>query len=150
MTEHKIFKPNMLIQNYIKSSWCKNIKTVEDRLPVCQYLKAKGIWAIEIEPSVNFSWYAFGLPVNKNWEPETINTESKLSLSIYNESEFCLNIETEDSKGLKSAKKSITIDDSGDWHEILIDVPVGEIRMILFSGSSATPTYVIKDIVLKY
>lgn len=42
--EHVIFKPEMMLQDYIKSCWCKNIKTIGDKIPVNQILLKRGIF----------------------------------------------------------------------------------------------------------
>ena len=151
MKELKIFKPNILIQNRLSSCWCDNIKTLEDKIPISQFLKNKGIYALEIEPIKDHKeWYCFALPVNKNWDAETIKENTKLCFSIYNESSFNLTVEFETPENKKVGRETLEIDEIGDWNDFSIDVPTGKIRIVLFSGSSATPTYVIKDIVLKY
>jgi len=152
MKEHKIFKPEIMLTDYVKSSWSKNIKTLENKIPVSQFLKHKGIWALEISPQVSLDWYAFGLPVNKNWEPESFEGDAILSFQIYAEGEFELNIFFEDTASVKTDPVTVIVknpNNTDTWDVKEVPISIRAIRMVLFTGAANTPNYVIKDIVIK-
>lgn len=152
MKEYKIFKPELMLSDFLKSSWCKNIKTIESRIPISQFLKARGIWALEISPQAFLDWYAFGLPINKDWKPEKFDNDAILSFQIYSEGQFGLDVSFEDQYNKKTSSIPITIKNLGHidtWDKIEIPIPIRDVRIIFFSGSANTPNYVIKDIVIK-
>lgn len=157
MKEHKIFKPDMVFQDFIKSCWCQNIKTLEGKIPINSFLKEKGIFALDINPNSDSKKevYTFGLPVNKNWEPQVyaVYDNAYLCFEIYSEITFSIDVLFQDSKGNSSSPTKINIgnNDTDKWSEFHIPVTAtNDLRLILFSGSTlTTPNYVIRNIVVK-
>ena len=152
MIEHRIFKPDLLLQDFVNSSWCDNIRTIDGKLPVSTFLKNRGILSLEISPLHEKEWYGFGLPVNKNWEAENFKQTMVLSFSVYSEVNMCFDVIFQNDKNENSKPTIVKIEatsKSHPWHDISVTSPINNIRMVLFSGPAHTPNYVIKDIVLK-
>jgi hypothetical protein len=153
MKEHRIFKPDLMLDDTIKSSWCQNIKTINDKLPINQFLKNKGIFALDIFPISTEQFYVFALPINKNWEAQTFTENINLYFSIFTESPLDLNIIFQDIKEQNTLPVKVIIDskDIDMWKEFTIPVSIKQdLRLVIFSGSAEhTSNYVIRDIVLK-
>ena len=153
MREHKIFKPDLLFQDYIRSAWSQNIKTVEGKIPINSFLKERRIFALDIDPNPKENLYMFALPINKNWEAETFSVDSRLSFEIYSEDQISIDLLFKDSQEHVSPSTKIIIGDHDTdlWKKFSVPILTPkDLRLILFSGSpDNTPNYVIKDIVIE-
>lgn len=150
---HIIFKPEMMFQDYIKSCWSSNIKTINGKIPINKILLAKGIFALDILPEISEEIYCFALPINKNWSSEDFNADSSLCFDLYCEEPLSIDIAFQNSQTKNSQPNKIMIDKSSTDQWISINMPLTikkDVRLILFSGSaSETSNFVIKDIVIQ-
>jgi len=151
MNEYKIFKPDIVFENCLKSSWSQGIKTVGEKIPINIFLKERGVFALDIDPNIEGEIYIFALPVNKSWEASTFDDNSYLSFEIYSEDKISIDLLFQNSSGVDSQPTRIIVDDTDQWKNfrVLVVAPK-DLRLIIFSGSAAnTANYVIKDIVIE-
>ncbi len=150
---HIIFKPEMMFQDYIKSCWSSNIKTINGKIPINKILLNKGIFALDILPDKSEEIYCFALPINKNWTSEDFDVGSRLCFDLYCEEPISIDIAFQNSKTKNSQPNKIMVDKSSTDQWISINMPLAikkDVRLILFSGSASdTSNFVIKDIVIQ-
>lgn len=150
---HIIFKPEMMFQDFIKSCWSSNIKTINGKIPINKILLNKGIFALDILPDKSTEVYCFALPVNKNWEPKKFDKNSILSFDLYCEESLSIDIIFQNSKKKDSNPKKIIVNhyETDKWINLECELCMhDDLRLILFSGTSEnTPNYAIKDIIIK-
>lgn len=153
MKEHKIFKPDIVFHDYVKSSWSQNIREVEHNVPINVFLKERGIFALDIDPHPKEVMYVFGLPVNKGWGAETFDKDSYISFEIYSEEKIEIDLIFQDVDAVDSLHTKVVIDENSVdlWKKFRFPVlTTKNLRLILFSGSAVnTPNYAIKDIVIE-
>ncbi len=153
MKEHKIFKPDIVFQKFIRSCWSQNIRTLEDKIPINTFLKERGIFALDIDPDPKQEVYAFGLPVNKSWEASSFSENSQLFFEVYSETAISISVIFQNVKSENSLPTNIAVgkDDLEVWKGFHIPVLTPEdVRLVLFSGSAInTFNYVIRNIVIE-
>jgi len=152
MKEHKIFKPDIVFQKFIRSCWSQNIRTLEDKIPINTFLKERGIFALDIDPDPKQEVYAFGLPVNKSWEASSFSKDSQLFFKVYSETVMSISVIFQNAKSENSETTNIVVDKDNleVWKEFRIPVLNPEdVRLVLFSGAATTPNYVIRNIVIE-
>lgn len=147
----KIFSPDLMFNNYIKSSWHNNLKTIEDnKIPIQAELKSNGVYAIEIEPKKlnDTNYWALALPLNKYWSDEDVIEYTTLSFDYFSSSNICITFEFKSSSNRMSQK--IQLEHTDEWgnKKILIPGEIESCNMIIFSGSILKTVLLIKNILL--
>jgi len=149
---YKIFCPDLMFNDYVKSSWCTNVEAIEGKLPINKELRNNNIYAIDIKPKKDKEWFAFSLPITKNWKSENLSNLKvpKLNFDIIGCDAFKLNISFVSGTD-EVVKKTVVINisDTENWNNISIPVEIIEnLRMIEFSGSSSVYNFLIKNIAI--
>lgn len=152
-TLKKIFKPDIMFNDFIKSCWCDNLKLNEQKkLTIHKELKLNGIYALNIEPLQDKKYFVFCLPINKNWTNEDLTKwkEPYLCFDIIGCDRFKLNIQIMSDKNDMLQKQDIQISEIEDWNKMEIPlVKNTNAKTVSFSGSSSIANILMKDIVIK-
>lgn len=145
----KIFCPDIMFGNTLRSCWCFNIKTIDDKIPINTTLKDKGIFALDITPENNADWWAFGIPINKNWEPQTLKSDN-LTFEIVSSDSFNLKVAINNTEDQEIFAKEILIDTIEEWTKKTIELTpiLQNARLLLFSGPTTVLEFLIKNIVI--
>ena len=147
MNVRKIFCPDLMFNDYVKASWCDNIETIEKKIPIQKELKQKEVYALDIKPLSEKDWFAFALPVKKDWIEDSFEKMKSpvLSFDIVGCNSFKLNVEM----GLEDdiQKETINIDDTENWNNIKLSINIKRTKLITFSGSvNQIANLLMKDI----
>jgi len=147
----KIFCPDIMLGNCIRSCWSYNIETIEDdKIPVNVQCKAIGTFALDIKPMSNDSYWMFSIPLLKTWEPLDRLTEETLSFELITVKEFTLIVFLSNSNDEKILNEEIKIVDDNEWIPIKISLPstLSDVRLVSFSGPSNISEILVKNIKL--
>ena len=153
----KIFSPDLMFNDFIKTAWHKNVQTVEDnKIPIQQSLKVNGIYAAEIHPVKrdNDIYWAVGFPLNKSWKDEPITSNRTLYFDAVTSCSLTLTVQFQvgqDASGIKH-KEKITIGNIDDWETQSCAIPPDfgdNLRLIIFSGPVSDMIILLKNIYMK-
>ena len=149
----KIFKPDIMFNDFIKSCWCDNVKVNEQKkITIHKELKLNGTYALNIEPLQAKSYFVLCLPINKNWNIEDFTKwkDPYLIFEIIGCDKFKLNIQILSDKNDVLQKQDIHINEIEDWNKIELSlVKNSNVKIVSFSGSSSISNILIKDIIIK-
>ena len=146
----KIFCPDIMFGNCLRSCWCHNIKTVDDgKIPINQVMKSRGEYALDVIPMKDDSYWVFAIPINKNWEPQTLKSDS-LSFEVVSSNVFNLKICIQNSKEEVIFTKEVEILVEDEWCKKKIELtPVlTDARLVSFNGPSEVGEALFKNITL--
>jgi hypothetical protein len=153
----KIFSPDLMFNDFIKTAWHKNIQTVDDnKVPIQQSLKLNGIYAAEIQPIKldRDIYWALGFPLNKSWKNEAIPSNRTLYFDAVTSCSLTLTVQFqvgEDDTCVKHREK-ITIENIDDWKTQTCAIPKNfgdDLRLIIFSGPVSDMFILLKNIYMK-
>lgn len=148
----KIFKPDIMFNDYIKSFWADNIKLNDvKKIPIHKELKLNGVYAINIEPAQDKKYFVLCLPINKNWGNEDLTKwkDPVLKFEIIGCESFKIKVQVMSDKNDVLQKQDVQISEVEDWNKIEVAlVKNANVKLISFSGNSSISNILMKDIVI--
>ena len=156
----KIFKPDAMFNDFIKTCWCDNIRVIEwtnyfdvkeGKIPVHKELKANGVYALSIEPQRQKDYFVVVLPINKTWDSEDFTkwAEPVLTFDIIGCTSFKMSVQIIDDKDAVVQKNEISVAESEQWTPITMHInKINNARMLNIYGSILSLNFLIKDIVI--
>ena len=149
----KVFSPVLMFNSSVKSCWLDNVRSVDGRLPIHEALAAAGQYAIYVEPQTAKAWYAFGLPLRKDWRTLDVSSmrAPQLAFEALAESPLTVRVqlagEGDLRHGLSDALRVESTEDFFRFSLPLSGVPFASAaRMVLFSGGSTSPRWLLRDV----
>ena len=148
----KLFAPDLMLNNYVKSCWHRNIKTNDaKKVPIQEELKVNGIYAIEIEPAqlTNDNYWAIGFPLNSAWEDEEPVAQKRvLSFECVVSTPMVIAVKFQSTDGAEGS--SIVINNTDSWKEYIVDIPKKLIKfnLVVLSGPILDSVLLLKNVVL--
>lgn len=149
MKVKKIFCPDLMFNDYVKSCWVKNVETVEGGIPINKQLREDGEFALDIKPKNEEDYWIVGIPINKTWEPQTLKP-STLKFSIVASDSINLKITINDAKDKEIWSEDCKVDYIEEWVEKAIALPpvLENAKLLLFCGPINMVECLIKDIIM--
>jgi hypothetical protein len=149
----KIFSPDIMFNDSIKTCWTDNIETINRQIPLHKELKLHGIYSLNIKALNQKDYFVFCLPINKNWSNEDLSKWKQpiLCFDIIGCHKFKLSVQLIDDQKVNLFKANIDISETEDWTKIQIPVEIKVVnaRLISFSGPVSADNFLIKSIILK-
>ena len=152
MKKIKIFSPDIMFGDHIKGCWCDNIRTIQDKIPIHKELKEKSVYALDIEPMDSKDWFAFSLPIKKDWSNIDFKSLGKCKLKFETVGCVPINIDVSivNEKNVKVFTESIKATNIDEWNKIEIDIDLDcDGRLLLFTGNVNLFNFIIKDIIIE-
>ena len=149
----KIFKPDIMFNDHIKSCWSDNIKLNDaKKVMLHKELKLNGVYALNIEPMQDKNYFVLCLPVNKNWGPEDLTRwkDPVLCFEATSSEKLKMTVQLSSDKNESIQKQDVYISEDEGWAKVELPlVKTPGVRSISFSGSSAVSNIIMKDIVIR-
>lgn len=149
----KIFSPDVIFSDILKASWCDNIESAGGHLTLHTKLKSQGIFALNIQPLSNKSYFVFCLPLNKDWKAEDISNWRNpiLLFEVFATRTFKMSVQLLDENNGVVYKEDVDIPEAEVWSKFQVNIldKATNARLISFTGSAKADSFLIKSIVLK-
>ena len=149
----KIFAPDIVFNDAIKTCWTDNVETINRQLPLHKELKAHGIYALNIRPLDEKDYFIFCIPINKNWALEDFTKWKQpiLCFDIIGCHRFKMTVQIINEEKVSIFKSELEINETEDWIKNQVAIPIKDVnaRLVSFSGPVSADNFLIKGIILK-
>ena len=152
---HKVFAPEIVFKDYIKHTWCDNIKGSECcKIPLKKEFKENGVYALEIIPDIYKNYSSFCIATNSDWTTldisKFINPIISFDIVTSDSISLKLDLKNKDNKNVFTTRFDITSNNEWTEYTTPISPNVTDIRLVAFS-IPANPEIIclMKNIIIK-